>query len=40
MIQSAWLGYGLDQNQNGKGYTTQAIALMLDEAFQKLDLHS
>lgn len=39
VIQSAWLGYGLDQNQNGKGYTTQAIALMLDEAFQKLDLH-
>ncbi|MFS0656237.1 GNAT family N-acetyltransferase [Bacillus sp. 179-C3.3 HS] len=39
VIQSAWLGYGLDQKQNGKGYTTDAIGLMLDEAFQVLELH-
>ncbi|TQR23972.1 GNAT family N-acetyltransferase [Bacillus safensis] len=39
VIQSAWLGYSLDQKQNGKGYTTEAISLMLDEAFQILGLH-
>lgn len=39
VLQSAWLGYGLDQKHNGKGYTTEAIALMLDEAFHVLDLH-
>ncbi|MGD7061164.1 GNAT family N-acetyltransferase [Bacillus altitudinis] len=27
------------QNHNGKGYTTEAIALMLNEAFHVLDLH-
>ncbi|SDY53674.1 GNAT family N-acetyltransferase [Thermoactinomyces sp. DSM 45892] len=38
-FQNAYLGYYLDQQYNGKGYTTEAIQLILQYCFQKIDLH-
>lgn len=38
-IQSCWLGYYLDQAQNGHGYTTEAVRLVVEYAFQVLGLH-
>lgn len=37
--QSCWIGYYLDQNYNGNGYTTEAIDIMVSFAFNQLDLH-
>ena len=37
--QSCWLGYYLDQAQNGHGYTTEAVGLVVKYAFQVLGLH-
>ncbi|WP_342560568.1 GNAT family protein [Psychrobacillus sp. FSL W7-1457] len=37
--QSALLGYSLDQAHNGKGYTTEATALVIKYAFETLNLH-
>jgi len=37
--QSALLGYSLDQEQNGKGYTTEATNLVVNYAFEVLNLH-
>ncbi|TVX93220.1 GNAT family N-acetyltransferase [Paenibacillus agilis] len=38
-LQSCWIGYFLDQEHNGKGYTTEAVKLVVDFAFNQLDLH-
>lgn len=38
-LQSCWLGYSLDRAQNGQGYTTEAVRLVVDYAFQALQLH-
>lgn len=38
-MQSCWLGYSLDHAQNGRGYTTEAVRLVQDYAFQVLKLH-
>jgi ribosomal-protein-alanine N-acetyltransferase len=38
-LQSCWLGYSLDQAQNGRGYTTEAVRLVLDHGFRELGLH-
>ena len=38
-LQSCWLGYSLDKAQNGRGYTTEAVRLILNYAFQTLRLH-
>lgn len=38
-IQSAWLGYFLDEKHNGKGYTTEAVRLIVKYAFDELKLH-
>jgi [ribosomal protein S5]-alanine N-acetyltransferase len=38
-LQSCWLGYSLDQAQNGKGYITAAVRLVIDYTFQVLKLH-
>jgi ribosomal-protein-alanine N-acetyltransferase len=38
-IQSSWLGYTLDGDQNGRGYTTEAVRLVIDYAFKVLKLH-
>ncbi|GGH77807.1 ribosomal-protein-alanine N-acetyltransferase [Pullulanibacillus pueri] len=38
-LQSCWIGYFLDQEQNGKGYMTEAVRLVVDYAFQTLRLH-
>lgn len=33
------IGYVLDQNHNGKGYTTEAVNLVVNYAFNTLKLH-
>lgn len=38
-LQSAFIGYFLDQEHNGKGYTTEAAKLMVEYAFHTLNLH-
>jgi len=38
-LQSAFLGYALDKSHNNKGYTTEAVKLIVDYAFRKLHLH-
>lgn len=38
-LQSALIGYYLDKDQNGKGYTTEAVQLLVDYAFSELNLH-
>ena len=38
-IQSAFVGYFLDQRHNGKGYTTEAVKLIVKYAFEELKLH-
>ncbi|WP_108670293.1 GNAT family N-acetyltransferase [Peribacillus acanthi] len=38
-LQSAFIGYFLDKNHNGKGYTTEATKLIVDYAFNELSLH-
>lgn len=37
--ESALLGYSLDQEHNGKGYTTEADNLVVNYAFEILNLH-
>ncbi|MFF2755094.1 GNAT family N-acetyltransferase [Psychrobacillus sp. NPDC058041] len=37
--ESALLGYSLDQEHNGKGYTTEATNLVVNYAFEILNLH-
>ncbi|WP_163100302.1 GNAT family N-acetyltransferase [Peribacillus alkalitolerans] len=38
-LQSAFIGYFLDNSLNGKGYTTEAAQLIVDYAFNELNLH-
>lgn len=38
-LQSAFIGYFLDKNHNGNGYTSEAVKLIVDYAFETLDLH-
>lgn len=36
---SAFVGYSMDQNYAGRGIATEAVALVLDFAFNKLNIH-
>ncbi|MCC3373157.1 GNAT family N-acetyltransferase [Cohnella sp. REN36] len=38
-LQSCWVGYYLDQALNGRGYTSDALRLVVDFAFNELKLH-
>lgn len=38
-LQSGWVGYSMDQAHNGKGYTTEAVKLVVKYAFEELGLH-
>lgn len=38
-LQSAFIGYFLDKKHNGKGYTTEAVKLIVEYAFSQLKLH-
>lgn len=38
-LQSCFIGYYLDQEYNGKGYTTEAVRLVVSYAFNELKLH-
>lgn len=38
-LQSAFIGYFLDKQHNGKGYTTEAVKLVVKYGFDNLKLH-
>ena len=38
-LQSAFIGYFLDQHHNGKGYATEAVKALVGYAFEELNLH-
>lgn len=38
-VQSCYIGYSLDQEQNGKGFMTEAVKLVIEYAFKHLHLH-
>lgn len=38
-LQSAFIGYFLDQHHNGKGYATEAVKVLVGYAFEELHLH-
>jgi [ribosomal protein S5]-alanine N-acetyltransferase len=38
-LQNAFIGYFLDQQHNGRGLTTEAAKLLVDYAFNELNLH-
>jgi [ribosomal protein S5]-alanine N-acetyltransferase len=38
-LQSCFIGYTLDKSHNGKGYTTEAVRLLVDFGFKELKLH-
>lgn len=38
-LQSCMAGYSLDRGHNGKGYTTEAVRLIVDYAFRELQFH-
>lgn len=38
-LQSAFIGYFLDHSHNGKGYTTEAVKIMVEYGFRNLKLH-
>ncbi|AEN88788.1 GNAT family N-acetyltransferase [Priestia megaterium] len=38
-LQSAFIGYFLDQHHNGKGYATEAVKALVCYAFEELHLH-
>ncbi len=39
VLQSCYIGFTLDKEYNGKGYTTEALQLVVDFAFRELKLH-
>jgi ribosomal-protein-alanine N-acetyltransferase len=38
-LQSCFVGYFLDKNQNGKGYMTEAVRMIVTYSFEELKLH-
>ncbi|OWA37409.1 hypothetical protein B9G55_04950 [Saccharibacillus sp. O16] len=38
-LQSAWIGYSLDRDYNGRGYATEAVRFVVRHAFEILALH-
>jgi len=38
-FQSCFLGYMMDEKENGKGYTTEAIRKTIDYGFKEINLH-
>lgn len=38
-LQKCMIGYSLDKQYNGKGYTTEAVSLLVEFAFSELKLH-
>lgn len=38
-LQSCYIGYALDKLHNGRGYTTEAVQLLVKYAFEELKLH-
>jgi [ribosomal protein S5]-alanine N-acetyltransferase len=39
VFKSAFVGYSIDERHQGKGYMKEALSLMLDYAFEDLELH-
>jgi ribosomal-protein-alanine N-acetyltransferase len=38
-LQSCFVGYFIDKEQNGKGYMTEAVRLLVTYSFEELKLH-
>lgn len=38
-LQSCYVGYYLEREENGKGYMSEAVRLLVDYAFKELGLH-
>ena len=38
-MQSAFLGYSIDEKENGKGFATEAISKVIEISFSELKLH-
>ncbi|WP_113930066.1 GNAT family protein [Bacillus sp. P14.5] len=38
-LQSAFIGYFMDRKQNGKGYTSEAVTMLVRYGFEDLNLH-
>nr|WP_051748000.1 GNAT family protein [Terribacillus goriensis] len=38
-LQSSWIGYFLDKEQNGKGYMTEVVRQVVGFAFDELNFH-
>lgn len=39
VLKSAFIGYSIDEDEQGKGYMKEALKLVLDYAFDELELH-
>lgn len=39
VFQNAFVGYSIDEKEQGKGYMKEALSLVLDYAFEDLELH-
>ena len=39
VLQSAFLGYSIDEKENGKGIATEAISKVIEISFNELKLH-
>ncbi|HMQ68321.1 MAG TPA: GNAT family N-acetyltransferase [Ignavibacteria bacterium] len=39
ILQSAFLGYSVDENENGKGFATEAVKEIIDFSFRDIRLH-
>ena len=39
VFKNAFIGYSLDEEQQGKGYMKEAVKLVVEYAFEELELH-
>lgn len=39
VFKNAFLGYSIDENHQGKGYMKEAVSLVIDYAFEDMELH-
>lgn len=39
VFRNAFIGYSIDENEQGKGYMKEAVKLAIDYAYEELELH-
>ena len=39
VFKSAFVGYSIDENEQGKGYMKESLRLVINFAFNEMDLH-